>query len=186
MSVHFGCKLHLGCGTNPLPGWVNIDILPGRGDLQDDITQLKHVPDGVASVIYASHVLEHTTRHTWQAVLALWVRKLQPGGLLRIAVPNFAAAAQWYLAHGNIQEVMGLISGGQRDAYDHHNVIFDAASLTAGLQAAGCVDVCKWDWRSTEHADHDDYSQAYLPHMDKEGGMLMSLNLEATKYSCAS
>jgi hypothetical protein len=27
----------------------------------------------------------------------------------------------------------------------------------------------------------DDYSQSYLPHMDKENGTLMSLNLEAVK-----
>jgi len=181
MSASLGCKLHLGCGPKPLPGWVNIDILPDRGDVQDDITKLEHVPDGVASIIYASHVLEHTTRHTWQAVLALWVRKLQTGGTLRIAVPDFAAAAQWYLAHGNIQDVMGLISGGQRDAYDYHNVIFDTKSLSAGMEAAGCVNVRKWDWKTTEHADYDDYSQAYLPHMDKDHGMLMSLNLEGKK-----
>ena len=27
-------RLHIGCGTNPLPGWINIDRvarLPGRG-----------------------------------------------------------------------------------------------------------------------------------------------------------
>jgi len=27
----------------------------------------------------------------------------------------------------------------------------------------------------------DDHSQAYLPHMDKENGILISLNIEATK-----
>ena len=176
-----GCKLHLGCGTKPIVGWVNVDILPGRGEVQDDITKLDTIPDGSASIIYASHVLEHTSRHTWKAVLALWFRKLQPGGTLRIAVPDFAAATAWYLAHGNIAEVTGLVSGGQRDAYDFHNVIFDARSLAAGMAEAGCVDVCAWDWRATEHAAHDDYSQAYLPHMDKEHGSLMSLNLEGKK-----
>ena len=30
---------------------------------------------------------------------------------------------------------------------------------------------------------YDDYSQSYLPHMDKENGMLMSLNLEGRKNS---
>jgi hypothetical protein len=32
-----------------------------------------------------------------------------------------------------------------------------------------------------ELAGFDDYSQAYIPHMDKEGGRLISLNLEAEK-----
>ncbi len=179
--MNAACKLHLGCGTKPMSGWVNVDILPGRGDVQDDITTLEHIPDGCASIIYASHVLEHTTRHTWKSTLALWVRKLQPGGILRIAVPDFAAATQWYLAHGNIEEVMGLVTGGQKDVYDHHNVIFDAVSLRQGMEAVGCENVRLWDWRLTDHSSHDDYSQAYLPHKDKDKGMLMSLNMEGRK-----
>ena len=36
-------------------------------------------------------------------------------------------------------------------------------------------------WEETEHAQFDDHSQAYLPHMDKENGTLMSLNVECIK-----
>ena len=32
-----------------------------------------------------------------------------------------------------------------------------------------------------KHSDIDDYSQAYIPHMDKDNGTLMSLNVEAIK-----
>ncbi|HAI38830.1 MAG TPA: methyltransferase, partial [Maribacter sp.] len=39
----------------------------------------------------------------------------------------------------------------------------------------------KYDWRQTEHAKFDDHSQAYIPHMDKENGTLISLNIEAVK-----
>ena len=42
-------------------------------------------------------------------------------------------------------------------------------------------DVKRYDWRDTEHAEFDDHSQAYLPHMDKENGTLISLNIEAVK-----
>ena len=38
-----------------------------------------------------------------------------------------------------------------------------------------------WDWREVEHSNFDDYSQAYIPHMDKENGTLISLNIECTK-----
>ena len=31
------------------------------------------------------------------------------------------------------------------------------------------------------HIDYDDYSQAYYPHMDKDNGILISLNVEAIK-----
>ena len=38
-----------------------------------------------------------------------------------------------------------------------------------------------YDWRKTEHAQFDDHSQAYLPHMDKKNGELISLNVESNK-----
>ena len=40
----------------------------------------------------------------------------------------------------------------------------------------------KWyDWEQTEHSKFDDHSQAYIPHMDKENGTLISLNVECIK-----
>jgi hypothetical protein len=53
--------------------------------------------------------------------------------------------------------------------------------LTKKLYDVGFKNVQTWDWKSTEHAYIDDYSQAYLPHMEKETGMQMSLNLQAEK-----
>ena len=53
--------------------------------------------------------------------------------------------------------------------------------MNTSLIAAGFKDVRRYDWRQTEHKDYDDFSQAYIPHMDKENGLLISLNVEATK-----
>ena len=39
------------------------------------------------------------------------------------------------------------------------------------------------DSKDTIHKDYDDHSQAYFPHMDKENGQLLSLNIEAYKMS---
>ena len=49
------------------------------------------------------------------------------------------------------------------------------------LKSLGFSEVKKYDWRKTSHSQFDDHSQAYLPHMDKENGDLMSLNIEAVK-----
>ena len=38
-----------------------------------------------------------------------------------------------------------------------------------------------YDWEKTIHKDYDDYSQAYIPHMQKDTGLMMSLNVEAIK-----
>jgi hypothetical protein len=53
--------------------------------------------------------------------------------------------------------------------------------LEHDLKTIGFDKIYKYDWRNTEHSDIDDFSQCYLPHMDKENGKLMSLNVEAIK-----
>jgi predicted SAM-dependent methyltransferase len=175
-------KLHLGCGPRYIEGWYHIDVLDyphvNRVALVED---LSFIPDGAALIIYACHLLEHFGRHRYADVLREWRRVLRPGGVLRLAVPDFAAAARLYLKGDlprGIEDVRGLVSGGQKDEYDYHYMIFDEPSLTAALYDAGFDEVRPWDWRTTEHAGIDDFSQAYVPHMDKENGTLVSLNLE--------
>ena len=73
------------------------------------------------------------------------------------------------------------MAGGQRTIYDYHNMVFNKENLSRALISAGFSEIREWNWRETSHAHIDDYSQAYLPHMDKENGVLMSLNLEAIK-----
>jgi predicted SAM-dependent methyltransferase len=175
-------KLHLGCGPKRIPGWFHVDALDfPHIDRRGSVEDLSFIADGTVELIYASHVLEHFGRQTYMDVLREWRRVLRPGGVLRLAVPDFAAAARLYLTGTlplGIEYVRGLVSGGQRDEYDFHGMIFDEADLTRALKEAGFGAVRPWDWRLTEHVWLDDYSQAYLPHMDKEHGTLVSLNLE--------
>jgi hypothetical protein len=60
-------------------------------------------------------------------------------------------------------------------------MVFDEPFLSTALYAVGFSSVRQWDWRATEHTGVDDFSQAYIPHLDKENGLHMSLNLEAIK-----
>lgn len=175
-------KLHIGCGSVIIPGWVNLDIQENPGvDLVDDATVLQTVPDESCSVIYASHVLEHFGRNQVSEILNLWCRKLKKGGTLRLAVPDFAKVTEVYQKTHSIENVLGLVIGGHKNNFDVHGMIFDQKNLTSLLLNTGFYDVRHWDWRNTEHHDKDDYSQAYFPHMQKSTGTLMSLNLEAVK-----
>lgn len=177
-------KLHVGCGNVILPGWTNLDIekLPGV-DIVDDITTLTKIPDNSCDIIYASHVLEHVGRNEFEDVIRIWNYKLKKNGILRIAVPDFEKVIIWYQRTKHIIDIVGLVSGGQKTKYDYHKMIYDKKSLTEILLKMGFQDVREWDWRQTEHSKFDDYSQCYLPHMDKDNGLLMSLNLEANKIT---
>ncbi len=178
-------KLHLGCGPKYIPGFTHVDALTfPHVDVVGPVDDLPWVEDQSIELIYACHVLEHFSRNVVDGILAEWFRVLEPGGVLRIAVPDFRAAAELFLAGATprgLYDVMGLIVGGQKDEYDYHKVAFDEISLTDRLKKVGFSKVRGWDWRTTEHAHIDDYSQAYFPHMDKENGRLVSLNIEGVR-----
>jgi len=177
-------KLHLGCGRKYIPGFVHVDLQElDHIDYRTSVDDLSFAGDDSVDLIYSSHVLEHFGRHEYRDVLREWHRVLKPGGVLRIAVPDFEAVVRYYTEkEADIELLLGLVVGGQKEGeFDYHKMIFDEKLLSRVLREAGFREVQRYDWRETEHADLDDYSQAYLPHMDKENGMLMSLNLEAIK-----
>lgn len=187
-------KLHLGCGDRVihLPGWFNVDLRPpakpGAAFALCVVGSLP-VADGAIDLVYASHVLEHIRRPDTAAVLAEWRRVLRPGGTLRIAVPDLEVAFRTYLegqpdagiAQGDLDHQLGQLYGRQDFFWNTHFQGFDFRRLSRVLTEAGFVDVRRYDWRATEHADVDDGSQHYWPHMDKVRGVLRSLNVEATK-----
>ncbi len=185
--IRYKMKLHLGCGNKKLEGFVNIDIISTVAvDVIDDVCNLKKLPNGSVDLIYACHILEHFPRKalvgSWDKVLERWTEILKPGGIIRLSVPNFEKVAEMYSnkTYG-IEQLLGFLYGGQTNIYNFHYMAFDYSLLEKELLKLGYRDIRLWDWRETEHSNVDDYSQAYLPHMDKENGVLMSLNIEATK-----
>lgn len=182
-------KLHIGAGRAYLPGFINVDIFESvHADLYCDMMRLPFDSNSF-DLIYCSHCLEHCHRHTIVATLHDWREMLKPGGILRLSVPNFAAVVEWYKKTGKVEDVMGLIYGGQTHPRNNHFVTFDKASMEIALRRAGFGgEIREWDWRTTEHSAFDDYSQAYLPMdpvtrkpLDKKNGLLVSLNMEAVK-----
>ena len=114
-------------------------------------------------------------------VLREWYRVLKPQGILRTSVPDFAALVEIYRRTSDLNLVIGPLFGRQDYLYNIHYNVFDFASLRHDLEEAGFSNVSLYDWRETEHAAIDDYSQAYYPHMDKQNGTLVSLNVTAVK-----
>lgn len=175
-------KIHLGCGEKILKNFINIDIVKKNSQVViDDVSKLDTVEDNSVDLIYACHVLEHFPKAEILDILNLWSNKLNKGGIIRISVPDFDSIVSHYKDNKDLSSISGLLYGGQRNEYDYHKVIFNFDTLKELLKMSGFVNVKRYNWKTTEHSDVDDYSQAYLPHLDKEHGLLMSLNIEATK-----
>lgn len=175
-------KINLGCASKPFPGFINVDIrdVPGV-DVIDDISKLEKFENGCADLIYVSHVLEHFGRREYMNVLERWYDVLKDGGTLRIAVPDFEKIVEHYNENKNLEILRGFLYGGQTYAQNYHYCTWDLQSLSNDLIKIGFKEIKRYNWRDTEHSHIDDFSQSYLPHMDKTNGKLMSLNIEAIK-----
>jgi SAM-dependent methyltransferase len=175
-------KLHLGCGRRHIPGYVHIDVVDyPHVDHVSSIDNLSFLQDGSVELIYNCHVLEHFKRREVARVLREWYRVLAPGGVLRISVPDFAALCEVYTRSRDLGLVIGPIFGRQDYLYNIHYNLFDFGTLKTQLEQIGFREVRQYDWRETEHAHIDDFAQAYIPHMDKEHGVLISLNVECRR-----
>ncbi len=181
-------KLHLGCGKRYIPGFIHVDLADyPHIDYRREISRLPDFADETADLIYCSHALEYFDRYEAAKVLKEWRRVLKRGGVLRLAVPDFEALVEVYLAHKDLDLIHGPLYGrmpvetpsGEKVFY--HKTCYDFEALKRLLESCGFVDVRRYEWRETVHKDHDDFSQAYIPHMDKEHGKLISLNVEARK-----
>jgi len=175
-------RVYLGCGERQIPDFIHVDPTPYRHiDHVAPIDRLTMFADESVDLIYASHVLEQFGRYDIFDVVSEWFRVLKTGGVLRLAGSDFSKAARYYADHGDIRDVIGLVVGGQAGSEDFHKALFDEVNLGELLLDVGFASVDRYDWRKTEHAAVDDLSQAYLPHLDKQTGTLVSLNVEAIK-----
>ena len=177
-------RLHLGCGKRNIPGFVNVDLADfPHVHHRRDVADLAVFADDSADLIYASHVLEYFDREVGLEVLKEWRRVLKVGGILRLAVPDFRGLLEVYGRTARLADILGPLYGRMKgpSGYIYHKTTYDFESLQALLKDAGLKDVRRYEWRDTEHAQYDDHSQAYFPHMEKASGILVSLNVEATK-----
>jgi len=177
-----GPKLNLGCGIKKIPGFINIDSRENcNPDIVDDIRTLSKYKPGSVGLIYACHVLEHLKPEEINSSLANWYSVLENGGILRLAMPDFATIVNYYLLTKNLTILQNIIHGSSLYESAIHRSSWDFDRLKSILELVGFTNICRYDWKETEHWWIDDYSQSYLPNFDKVNGILMSLNVEAQK-----
>ena len=177
-------KLNLGCGKRDFGSdWIHIDGADYPHIDSQNIESLDY-RDKSVDLIYASHVIEYFDRREVLSVLKEWKRVLRIDGVLRIAVPDFYQMAKLYLVDSyDLEKFLGPLYGKMMMLKKtiYHKTVYDFNDLKELLEEVGFRNVKKYDWRETEHSEFDDHSQAYIPHMDKENGTLISLNVECLK-----
>ena len=165
-------KLHLGCGKRDFgPSWVHIDKADFPHVKYKDVTKLPF-ETGTVDVIYACHLIAYFDREEIIPILKEWKRVLIPGGVLRLATPDFRAMAKIYLRENcsNLNQFLGPLYGKMEGIY--HKTTYDLYSLIELLASVGFKDIRKYDRFKTDHARHDDHSAAMIE------GNLISLNIQ--------
>ena len=119
-------------------------------------------------------------------MLSEWKRVLKPSGILRLAVPNFPKLVEVYQSCKDLSSILGPLYGkwdiGNQE-FIYHKTVYDENSLNNVLKESGFKNIKSWDWQEffKEQKDFDDHSQAYYPHMQKDSGIHVSLNLQCEK-----
>ncbi len=170
-----GQRLHIGCGQEAIPGWINIDnqALPGVDRVLD---VRRGLPFRGVSAIFAEHFLEHIRFEDGLAFLKECRRVLADFGVVRISTPNL----DWvYVTHypswpsGSAEERF-------RDCFQlnqafhgwGHQFLYNSSTLEAALKSAGFADVAFQEFGKSDIPDlngierHETYVDAPdLPHV---------------------
>lgn len=89
-------KLQIGCGKNPLSGWLNTDLLANQNVVYVDATKKLPFPDSSLDYIYSEHIFEHISYRDGGKFLKEAHRVLKPGGRIRISTPDMAFLIRLY------------------------------------------------------------------------------------------
>jgi predicted SAM-dependent methyltransferase len=140
--------LHLGCGGNYFPGWINIDINRGSPgpDVILDLEKGIPAPEGVVDCIYAEDLLEHLEPAGTRRLLSDCSRILKKGGVLRLLTPNLRTLAlayvqksetdlSWYRENVGCSTFAEMFNAGMRGW--GHKFLWDEETLIPELMQLG-------------------------------------------------
>jgi predicted SAM-dependent methyltransferase len=175
--------LHLGCGLDSFPGFVNIDRV--RTPATDFVVDIRReLPFATQSVrgIFHQHAFEHIDRlRGGRTLLRESARVLVPGGLLRMGIPDLAKYVAAYLRFD--KQFAAAIGLGDADhaahilnhAFAHgHRFMYDFDAISAELRDAGFLDIRAAAFR--------DSADPMLNHdKDEPGRMAETLFVEARR-----
>jgi predicted SAM-dependent methyltransferase len=156
-------QIHLGCGPDERPGWLNIDYRynaplgydPVKNFLNLDLRAGLPLPDASAELIFSSHFFEHLRHEEATGLMRECRRVLKPGGVIRFQMPDYGKGFKAYVErdptvlaeyvgrHGLLNHMPpyarqwgDLISRAVYEFYEH-KYVWDVENLGIALREAG-------------------------------------------------
>jgi SAM-dependent methyltransferase len=110
-------RLHLGCGSVHLDGYVNLDKYPTKGADRVMSADRLYYADESVDEICSSHMIEHLNVEELDEALREWRRVLKPHGRVVVRCPNFEIYLREWLA-GDDEYRLGW---GRTNLFGHSN-----------------------------------------------------------------
>lgn len=154
LAAQTDLKVHFGCGSRILSGWVNIDAYPTENiDLLMDLREPLPFSDSSVRYLFTEHVLEHIESRYMLSIAREYHRVLQPGGAVRIIVPSLRFYCAAYMAN-DVEKITTPLPGTKSAAEainsvfsDHfHRYIYDFETMAGILRQAGFRDVVETEY----------------------------------------
>jgi predicted SAM-dependent methyltransferase len=163
-------KLHIGCGNNAMPGWLNTDYFPNSHDIMYlDATQAFPFKDETFDYIFSEHMIEHIPYGDGQKMLAECCRVLKPSGTIRISTPNLdflidlarpdkSDLQRAYIKWSSYSFVAGAPEDNETFVINNfvrnwgHTFIYDKRTLHQAMTSAGFAQTTSCDLQESQHA----------------------------------
>lgn len=158
-------KIHLGCGMNYLPGWINLDLDSPLADMHLDLRNPLPYTDNSIQYIFNEHFIEHISRSEGLSFLSECRRILKPHGVLRISTPDLNWLVKQYLEKNlnewtDVQWVpespCEMMNQGMREW--GHQFVYDLPELNRSLSSVG--------FKYIEQVPHRDSSFSALQNLE--------------------
>jgi SAM-dependent methyltransferase len=141
-----GLKLHVGCGSDLKPGYVNIDEFNPKADVKMPLQKLDY-PDGSLDAVEGYMVIEHLDPQDAVAFVRNVHRMLAPGGRLILECPDLEKVSRLALVFADDTEYMRKGAFGLRGFFgeptdhmvtgDYHKWGYTPASALRLLREGG-------------------------------------------------
>jgi predicted SAM-dependent methyltransferase len=197
LGTHAAPKLQIGAGPHSLPGWLNSDIVPEKGQVYLDAIRPFPLPSASFQCVFAEQLIEHLSYEGASVMFRESHRILRPGGRIRIVTPDLSTLVAMFkkpmdpaARHFMDAQIAwtGLNTNPTAECFIlnqffsswGHRFLYDPETLATALKAAGFRDIRQLAPRVTEDPDFEGVDSHF-----KVGGIELndypSMAFEATR-----